>query len=257
MEPYYDEDGITIYHGDCLEVLPALSGVDLVVTSPPYNLGSSPWPHLGHWRPGMSPGGGGKWPGGGDGNTGIVYEDHADTMPWAEYVQWQRDMLALCWATLSDDGAIFYNHKPRSIGGRLWMPLELNPDLPLRQIIVWVRSGGLNLTPTAYVPSHEWIMVLAKPAWRLRDRGASGVGDVWRINQEPSEHPAPFPKGLPARAIETTAPKNVLDPFMGSGTTLRSAKDAGIPAVGIELSERYCEMAAKRLAQGVFDLEAS
>jgi modification methylase len=254
VKPYYEdsESGIAIYHGDCLDVLPTLgSDFDLVFTSPPYNLGSSPWPHLGHWRPGNSPGGGGKWPGGGDGSTGIVYENHADTMPWAEYVQWQRTTLEHCWSLLSDTGAIFYNHKPRSIGGRLWMPLELNPDLPLRQIIVWARSGGLNLTPTAYVPSHEWIMILAKPGWRLRDRGASGVGDVWRFNQESSTHPAPFPLGLPARAIETAGPKLVLDPFMGSGTTLRAAKDAGVRAVGIEKSERYCEMAAKRLSQGV------
>ena len=57
----------------------------------------------------------------------------------------------------------------------------------------------------------------------------------------------------PARAIETTAPGLVLDPFAGSGTTLRAAKDAGVKAIGIEKSERYCEMAAERLPQGAFD----
>ncbi len=138
------------------------------------------------------------------------------------------------------------------IGGRCWLPLELNPDLPLRQIVIWARAGGMNFNPTAYVPTHEWLMVFAKPAFRLRDKGASGVGDVWRVPQEANKlHPAPFPITLPARAIETTGAKAILDPFAGIGTTLRAAKDAGCHAVGIELNERYCEIAAKRLQQGV------
>ena len=70
---------------------------------------------------------------------------------------------------------------------------------------------------------------------------------MWRVPQEPSDHPCPFPIGLPARAIESAGPRTVLDPFAGSGTTLRAAKDAGVHAVGIEKSERYCEMIVKRL----------
>jgi DNA modification methylase len=95
-------------------------------------------------------------------------------------------------------------------------------------------------------------MVIAKPEWRLKSKDASGVGDLWRVAQESNtDHPAPFPIGLPARAIESAGPSLVCDPFMGSGTTLRAAKDAGVRAVGIEKSERYCEIAVKRLAQGV------
>jgi site-specific DNA-methyltransferase (adenine-specific) len=85
----------------------------------------------------------------------------------------------------------------------------------------------------------------------LRDRHACEVSDIWRIQPEmATDHPAPFPVGLPARAIETAAPTSVVDPFAGSGSTLRAAKDAGVRAVGIEKSERYCEMAVRRLAQG-------
>jgi len=132
----------------------------------------------------------------------------------------------------------------------LWLPLALNPGLPLRQIIVWSRAGGMNYAPTHYVPTHEWIMVLAKPAFRLKSKAASGLGDVWRIPQVANpDHPAPFPISLPAAAIETTAPSLVADPFSGSGTTLRAAKDAGVRAIGVELDERYCEIAARRLAQ--------
>lgn len=247
--PYYDDGGIQIFHGDCLEILPQLDPVDLIITSPPYNLG---WSNgFGHWKNGNSRGGGGRWRGVGPG--GISYGQHDDAMPPAEYEAWQRRALTACWDRITDVGAIFYNHRPRVQADGLWLPLALNPGLPLRQIIIWVRSGAFNLTPVAYAPAHEWIMVFAKPAFRLRDKAASGIRDVWHMAAETnSSHPAPFPMGLPARAIETTAARTVLDPFMGSGTTLRAAKDAGIRAIGIELEERWCEYAARRLGQEVF-----
>jgi site-specific DNA-methyltransferase (adenine-specific) len=260
VTPYYQEDGITIYHGDCRDVLAFIpnASIDMVFTSPPYNLGGAPWPHLGHWKTGDSPGGKSKWRNGSDGSGGVTYASHVDSMPHAEYVAWQRQILGFLWNALSTHGAIFYNHKPRVIGGKLWLPLELNPDLPLRQIVVWARSGGLNFNPTAYVPTHEWIMIFAKPDFRLRDKGASGVGDVWSITQElNSDHPAPFPLALPLRALETTNARTVLDPFMGSGTTVRAAKDMGLKAIGIEKEEKYCEIAVNRLRQQVLGLEAT
>jgi site-specific DNA-methyltransferase (adenine-specific) len=168
--------------------------IPLIFTSPPYNLGGAPWPHLGHWKPGDSAGGKSKWRNGSDGSGGVTYASHADTMPHVDYVVWQRDVLRLCWESLGPSGAIYYNHKPRVIGGRVWLPLELNPDLPLRQIVIWRRAGGMNFNPTAYVPTHEWIMVFAKEAWRLRDKSASGAGDVWYVPQKPDkEQPSTFP----------------------------------------------------------------
>jgi site-specific DNA-methyltransferase (adenine-specific) len=255
MTPYYDDGQAVIYHGDCREVMADLpGGFDLIVTSPPYNLGVTAGGGFGHYADNAGlrqRGGGGKWTGGA---LAHGYTDHDDAMPLDVYEAWQRDVLADCWAQLSDRGAIFYNHKPRVQAGTLWLPLRLNPDLPLRQIITWARAGGMNFAPTHYVPTYEWIMVLARPAFRLKNKGASGVGDVWRIPQESNpDHPAPFPIGLPARAIESVAPGSVLDRFAGSGTTLRAAKDAGVRVVGIEKSERYCEIAARRLAQGALD----
>lgn len=257
LTPYYEDDLVTLYNADCMDVLPRLSGVDLVFTSPPYNLGTSPGAGgFGHYRDGQSSGGGDqtgkngkKWAG--SGPAGIGYDDHRDAMPYPAYREWQRSVLTACWGTLSETGAIFYNHKPRVQADTLWTPLDLNPGLPVRQIITWARSGGTAFSPASYVPTSEWIVVFAKPDWRLASRTASGVGDVWRTPQDQGNpHPAPFPVGLPGRAIDTTAPSLVLDPFVGSGTTLRAAKDAGVRAVGIERSERYCEMAVKRLAQG-------
>lgn len=251
MTPYYQDESVTLYHGDCVEVLPSLADIDLIFTSPPYNLG-------------VSSGGGfaatgrktGTWSGGplADG-----YACHDDAMPLDEYEAWQRTVLRLCWASLGEAGAIFYNHKPRVQNGLLWTPLSLNPNLPLRQIVTWRRPGGMNFAPTHFLPMYEWILILAKPDFRLRSKGASGLGDVWECPPERAvtEHPAPFPVGLPARAIEGANPALVLDPFSGSGTTLVAARDAGVRSIGIELSERYCEIAAQRLAQDVLDFGAA
>jgi site-specific DNA-methyltransferase (adenine-specific) len=245
--PYYEQDGITIYHGDALDVLPRLGEYDLIVTSPPYNLGTSPGGQFGHWKDGQKSGGHDKWKGG-VGATGIDYEATDDALPPAVYHAWQQSTLAACWEAIHDEGAIYYNHRPRVQRDGLWTPLSLNPGLPLRQIITWDRASGHNRNMTAYCPTYEWIMVFAEQPWRLKDRAASGVGDVWRISPDSGNpHPAPFPVALPARAIEATGAEFVLDPFCGSGSTLVAALEAGVQAVGVDVSEAYCEMAAKRL----------
>jgi site-specific DNA-methyltransferase (adenine-specific) len=232
--PYYSDDSVTLYHGDCLDVLPSLSGVDMVFTSPPYNLGDMQ---------------------GGLANLAGGYRSHADTMPDAEYVEWQHALLLACWDTLTDSGAIFYNHKPIVRNGVATLPTRLNPGLPLRQIVIWHRQMGVNWAPTHFLPVHEWVMILAKPDWKLRDKSESHASDVWTIRPDmgSNEHPAPFPIQLPQKAIGATDARVVLDPFAGSGTTLRAAKDAGRTCIGIEIDERYCEIAAKRLAQDVLD----
>lgn len=115
----------------------------------------------------------------------------------------------------------------------------------------WDRGTGIDVNLRAFCTRQEWIMLFAKPEFTLVDHAASGMGDVWRLGMETAvpDHPAPFPVTLPARCIAATGAQSVLDPFMGSGTTLRAAKDAGVRAVGIEKSERYCELAVRRLAQ--------
>lgn len=239
MTPYYSRDGITIFCGDCLEVMPQLSEIDLVITSPPYNLG-------------ISTGGGlkgatnsGKWK---TAKLANGYDTFSDALSTESYKKWQRKFLELSWKMLSKVGAIFYNHKPRVQAGILQLPLDLNPNLPLRQIIIWKRAGGINFSPSHYLPIHEWIMIFAKPDFRLKNQGASGVGDVWEITQESNNsHPAPFPLELPTMIIETTNAQIICDPFMGSGTTLVAAQNEGRQAIGIEISEDYCKNAVDRL----------
>lgn len=269
MKPYYQHAGITIWNADNRDVLPALpaGAVDLIFTSPPYNLGNTTgggFPdRFGHYRKstGLSGRGGmGKWAkASAAGGLAHGYGAHSDDMPHDAYIAWQGEFLAMCWPLLSERGAIFYNHKPRVLDGRLVPPTDYIPAALrqfIRQEIIWKRSGGINFSPAFFLPMHERIVVLAQRAFRLTSKGASGVGDVWDEHQETNNsHPAPFPIGLPARAIETTGPSLTLDPFMGSGTTLRAAKDAGRQAIGIEIEERWCEMAARRMEQEVLPFE--
>lgn len=246
-EPYYDQDGVTIYHGRCEDVLPTLGPVDLAVTSPPYNMGLTPGGNgRGMYRPGANNKAGRFRDG---------YEVEGDDgMPQDEYDAWQRAVLALLWAKV--DRGVFYNHRPRIEHGTLRLPLSLNFGLPLRQIIVWDRGTGIDVNTRHFCTRQEWVLLFAKPDFALVDHAASGLGDVWRLGMEHEDlgHPAPFPVSLPARCIAATGARSVLDPFVGSGTTLRAAKDAGVRAVGIDRSERFCEIAAKRLAQGVLAL---
>lgn len=248
MTPFYQRDGITIYCADNADVLPMLSGIDLIITSPPYNLGFPTGDKIGKWgKQKLRHGKGSKL-----GACALAdgYETYNDAMPPDKYQEWQKDFLDLAWSAIKPTGAIYYNHKPRVQGGLLQLPLDLNPGLPLRQIIIWKRAGGVNFSPTHYLPTHEWIMIFAQADFRLKSQGASGVGDVWEFPQESNNpHPAPFPIGLPARIIETTNANVICDPYAGSGTTLRAAQDAGKQAIGIEISEEYCKMAVERLRQ--------
>lgn len=250
--PYYDDGQVQIWHGRAEDVLPSLSDVGLVVTSPPYNLGrgldDQPVEAM-HDRASASRSSKGH-------RLSDGYESHGDDLPLGEYRAWQHEVLRLCWAALREDGAIFYVHKPRVQAGRLLLPTEFVPSgVTLRQVIIWNRKElGLGMVPSAFASRCEWVLVMAKPAWSLKSRSHSKVSDVWDINPVHGDgggHPCPFPLGIPARAIEACSVGGVvLDPFMGSGTTLEAAKAAGLRAVGIEVSERYCEIAADRLAQG-------
>lgn len=244
MTPYYADDLVTIWHGRAEDVMPTLGdeAVDIVVTSPPYNMGLVPG---GNGRGMYRPGANGK-----AGRFREGYGAHSDALPQDEYDSWQRASVSEMWR-LSRLG-VFYNHRPRVEHGRLRLPLGLDfGPAVLRQIIVWDRGTGIDVNLRAYCTRQEWILLLAKPAFSLIDHSASGMGDVWRMGMEYGEtqHPAPFPVSLPARAIATTGAVSVLDPYLGSGSTLVAAKAAGIRGVGIEIEERWCERAAVRCSQ--------
>lgn len=232
---------IDLIHGDCLEVMRTLEAglFDLSFFSPPYNM-----------REGSSFGKttGTKWK-----NAALRdgYTSYSDDMPYPEYVAWQKDVLREVWRLTADDGAIFYQHKPRTIRGNLRMPTDLLPDelRPfLRQIVVWDRSRGFNFNASFFLPTYEWIVIIAKPKWRLKSKGATVVKDIWRVSPDfGNDHPAPFPVELPRMAVEATNAKTIFDPFMGSGSTALAAIKEGRDFVGIELDEGYLDKAAERI----------
>lgn len=236
-ENYIDQ----FIHGRCEEVMKKLpsQSIDLIVTSPPYNLRNS----TGN---GMKDGRGGKWS-----NAallkGYAEAKYNDNMPHHEYVEWQRNCLTEMMRVLKPDGAIFYNHKWRVQGGLLQDRADIVDGFPVRQIIIWKRKGGINFNKGYFLPTYEVIYLIAKKEFVLA-KGANAHGDIWEFTQESkNDHPAPFPVKLIERVISSTNAKIILDPFMGSGTTAVAAKKLGRNFVGIELSEHYIEMSKNRL----------
>lgn len=228
-----------VHHGDCVELMDKMSprSIDLVVTSPPYNLRNS----TGN---GMQNGSGGKWP---QAQLLAGYDTSEDAMPHDEYVAWQRRCLTAMMRVLSDNGAIFYNHKWRVQKGLLQDRADIVEGFPVRQIIIWKRNGGINFNPGYFLPTYEVIYLICKPNFKLAPK-ANAQGDVWQIPQaDNNPHPAPFPVELAQRCIQSTTAKIVLDPFMGSGTTAIAAEICDREWVGMEVSKVYCMMARERI----------
>lgn len=226
--------------GDALNVMRRMGSgsVDLVITSPPYNIRNS----TGN---GLKNGRGGKWE-----NAALQhgYTHHDDCMPHDDYVSWQRKCLAEMLRVVSDDGAIFYNHKWRVQGGLLQDRADIVSGFPVRQIIIWKRKGGFNFNPGYFLPTYEVLYLIAKPKFRLAPK-ANGVGDVWEFTQEMGNpHPAAFPVDLIDRIVMSTRAQTILDPFIGSGTTAISAMKFGRDYVGIDISPDYCDLARQRIA---------
>ena len=240
MKPYHQDDAVTIYHGDNLEILSSMEkgSCEISITSPPYNLIR-------------------EWTRGGPASNMKSHSDkqaewYKDSMPEPEYQIWQKnivkELLRVC------KGSIFYNHKIRYAWkrrGEIYHPLDWLREFPIWCEIIWDRCGGQGGNWPRYMVADERIYMIQKPTkWN----GAPGMTNIWRINPEKnSEHPCPFPIELVNRCLMPTTDKDdiVIDPFMGSGTTLRAAKDLGRKAIGIELEEKYCEIAARRMAQEV------
>jgi len=226
VKPYYQDEYVTLYHGDCREVLPTLDLVDLVVTDPPYIIGDVSAGSLGSKS--------GGW---------------ADMMNSAEwFTGWYRQ----CDRLLKYHGAMWTFLNWRTLP--VVMRAALDASMPITSVMVWdkewIGPGGVQGLRTSY----ELCALLAKPGFAIPDRGAR---DVWRYkvgSYKASGHPAEKPVDLVQRIITCSATTGtVLDPFVGSGTTCVAAKALGIPSVGVEAEERYCEMAARRLSQGVLD----
>lgn len=224
-----------LIQGDCLEVMGDMKSgsFNLIFTSPPYNLGNMKKGGYYHGKERV-----------------LTYSDHSDDMDMSEYVDWQHCVLKECYRLIKTTGAIFYNHKPRIVGGVYDDRKNLIP-FPLRQEIVWDRCGMVNFSGGFYAPSTERIYIIAKEGWKPQ-KEYLGLGEVWRIPPDTgNKHPAPFPKKLAERVIISASKEGdkVLDPFAGSGTTLLAAEENGRDSVGIELSEEYCGLIKQKMSE--------
>lgn len=214
MKPYYEDDAVTIYHGDCREILPTLPPVDLVLTDPPYGIG-------------------------------------LDT----DYTRFKGNSQSRTWAAVTGDTAPFDPFPWLAFSNAILFGANYYADkLPLGKWLIWnKRDEG---------PSR--ILADGEMAWHnLPGKTVQVFNWFWvgcyRKGEmaQPVLHPTQKPIALMRWCLDL-APnaQTILDPFMGSGTTLRAAKDLGRKAIGIEIEERYCEIAAKRMSQTVMAFDA-
>jgi modification methylase len=229
-----------VHCGDCISLMDKMqaSSIGLILTSPPYNLRNSTGNGM------KAPSFGAMW------ETPKLldgYASHDDAMPYEQYVKWQRECLTAMMRVLREDGAIFFNHKWRVQDGLLQDRSEILKGFPVRQIIIWDRSGGLNFNDSYFLPTYEVIYLIAKREFKLAPV-ANRIGDVWRIPPETDNpHPAPFPVALARRCVESTTADIILDPFIGSGSTAIAAESCGRSWIGIDISADYCRLANERI----------
>jgi len=263
---YWADDHLVILHADCRET-GELPSVACVVTSPPYNVGM---PYDTH-NDAMS------W-----GAYGELAKGAAVAIAKALVEPGGRAWVNVVPVVPAEQvaGRVHSGYCARrrvNLLG-LWLAALEDAGLGLWDIVSWATPGrgpgtawGSWATPAAPNLRGEWEAVLAayKGTWAREapstmknwrdDLGGwpSLVSNVWRIQPINSPgHPAPFPVALASRAVRlsTWPGEIVLDPFMGTGSTLVAARALGRRAIGIEVSERYCEMAARRLSQGTLAL---
>ena len=218
----------TLYLGDCMDILPTLPKVDCFFTSPPDTPGGSSGSEWSRLKGG--------------------YSGYADDLPHEQYVDWQQRCISAMWERLSDTGAIFYQHKPVAKGNETRMPFELVPSgVPIRQVLTWDRGRGFQRTAWHFVPRYEWVLMLAKPGFRLSRL------DCFDLIQIPptvgKDHPASFPVELPKHFLGASVADVCADPFLGSGTTGVAAIQLGRKFIGIEREPKYFDIACRRIEQ--------
>lgn len=201
--PYYQDDAVTLYHGDCREIVPLLGRFDLLLTDPPYGIAA-------------------VWKGG----VGNGWGRARASAPLRN--KWDEEAPEIEWLIESAGVSMIWG------GNHFVLP-------PSRSWLVWNK------------PERGFTLSEAELAWTNRDNVVR-VFDC-RRSDHGREHPTQKPLALMMWCIELAGPvKTILDPFAGSGTTGRAAKDMGRKCTLIEREERYCEIAARRMCQEVLAL---
>lgn len=258
-ETHWEIGNQAIFQMDCLEGLRGLTSgsIDVVVTSPPYNIG-------------------------------ISYRSYDDRRPRAEYLAWLSEIGQEIARTLNDNGSFFLN--VGSTNADPWVAMDVanafRADFTLQNTISWIKSVSIGndtvghfkpITSPRYLNNnHETVFHFTKTGSVPIDRLAVGVpfkdksnigrwghardkrcaGNVWfipyetvRSKAQKFDHPAGFPSGLPERCIRLHGIEDavVLDPFLGAGSTLVAAQRIGCTGIGFEIDPVYASAAVARL----------
>ena len=220
-----------LFLGDCLELLKKVQSesVDLIITSPPYNLGNN------H-------------------HTGFVkHKAYEDNLNENDYQEWQIKVLNECFRILKEDGSMFYNHKNRIKNGLQITPYEwiFKSDLLVKQEIVWINRSQ-NFDKIRFYPFTERIYWLVKNK-KTKLYNTINHHDVfdwkeWKPRGTKGDHKRAFPRKMVSDIISCFPnSKIVLDPFSGSGTTLLVAQEMGKEYIGFEIMEKYYNLAKENL----------
>lgn len=212
VEPYYDQDGITIYNADCREVLPQLGTFDLLLTDPPYGIGEAAGKNRSRTKLAKA--------------KDYGNSDWDDSPPEEETITLMLD---------------------HSIKHILWGGNYFNGLYPSPCWLVWDKdnTGDFADCELAWTNLKK---AVRKFRWRWNGMLQEKGGKDKEIRVHPTQKPVPLMRWCLSLVPDA---ETILDPFMGSGTTLEAAKLEGRKAVGIEINEKYCEAAVNRLAQGV------
>jgi len=246
--PFYNNEYVTLYHGDCVEKLKQIEegSIDLVVTSPPYN-------------------------------CGIKYNSYDDNLSWSDYVSWCREWVSELYRVCKEDGRIAINvlmesgqnnNKERVNPLTTFVNLVEGIGFKIMGVPVWTDNQRGKLSawgswksascPYIYNP-YEVIIIAYKKKKKKTIRGIDtiskedflkGVSGIWNIKPDTNSLTiATFPISLPKLVIELLTYKGdtVLDPFMGSGTTGVACKITERKFIGIELDKKYCGIAKNRI----------
>lgn len=251
---FYHNDSIWIYNADILKIKSIQQNfIDLIITSPPYNVD-------------------------------IKYNSHDDTMSYEDYLSFTRQWLIKCYNFLKDDGRFCLNIPlDKNKGGQQSVYADITTiakqiGFKYHSTIIWNEQNisrrtawgsWLSATAPYVIAPVEVIVVLYKKYWRKTSGSRKSditkkefmewTNGVWNFSGESKKkvgHPAPFPVELPRRCIKlfSFVGDTILDPFLGSGSTLLACLETEREGIGVEIDRKYCELAKQRLqTEGLID----
>ncbi len=247
VDTWEEISDIKVIHGDFLKTDLEKNIVDLIVTSPPYNVG-------------------------------ISYNSHDDGISYDDYLNWTEAWLKKAFEVLKTDGRMCLNIPlDKNKGGQQSVCADITHiakqiGFKYHSTIIWNEGNisrrtawgsWLSASAPYVIAPVETIVVLYKESWKKEQKGVSDItrdefiewtNGLWTFSGESKKrigHPAPFPLELPKRCIKlfSYVGDTVLDPFLGSGTTVIAACKLGRRSIGVEIDEKYYKMAIERISK--------